>query len=170
MQFMRLRPHNFPTIRLAQLASLYASAQQLFAKIFDGKTLNTRWMTWVGVSSYWQTHYTFEKFSHKRDKKIASSFVDLLKINTLIPLAFCYQKAKGNDPTTVIFDLMQAIKPEKNTVVEGFQALGINANNALDTQSFLQLKKEYCQLKKCLLCNVGVYLLNHPNTNYGKEF
>lgn len=170
MQFMRLRPHNFPTIRLAQLASLYASAQQLFAKIFDGKTLNTQWMTRVGVSSYWQTHYTFEKSSHKRDKKIASSFVDLLKINTLIPLAFCYQKAKGNDPTTVIFDLMQAIKPEKNTVVDGFQALGINANNALDTQSFLQLKKEYCQLKKCLLCNVGVYLLNHPNTNYGKEF
>lgn len=170
MQFMRLRPQNFPTIRLAQLASLYASTQQIFAKIFDDETLKTQWMTKVGVSSYWMTHYTFEKSSQKRDKKIAPSFVDLLKVNTLIPLAFCYQKAKGNDPTTMIFDLMQEIKPEKNTIVEGFQALGIKANNALDTQSFLQLKKEYCQLKKCLLCSVGVYLLNHPTTSYGEEF
>ena len=170
MQYMRLRPHNFPTIRLAQLASLYASSQQIFVKIFDGETLHTQWMTKVVVSSYWMTHYTFEKSSQKQDKKITSSFVDLLKVNTLIPLAFCYQKAKGNDPTTVVFDLMQEIKLEKNTIVEGFQALGIKAKNALDTQSFLQLKKEYCQLKKCLLCSVGVYLLNHPNTNYGKEF
>ncbi|MGB0367568.1 MAG: DUF2851 family protein [Flavobacteriaceae bacterium] len=169
MQFMRLRPHNFPTIRLAQLASLYASSQQIFAKIFDGKTLNTQWMIRVGVSSFWKTHYTFEKSSQKRDKKISSSFVDLLKVNTLIPLAFCYQKAKGNDPTTVIFDLMQDIKPEKNTIIERFQALGIKVNNALDTQSLLELKKEYCQLKKCLLCNVGVYLLNHPTSTYGEK-
>ena len=169
MQFMRLRPHNFPTIRLVQLASLYASSQQIFAKIFDGKTLNTQWMIRVGVSSFWKTHYTFEKSSQKRDKKISSSFVDLLKVNTLIPLAFCYHKAKGNDPTTVIFDLMQDIKPEKNTIIERFQALGIKVNNALDTQSLLELKKEYCQLKKCLLCNVGVYLLNHPTSTYGEK-
>lgn len=170
MQFMRLRPHNFPTIRLAQLASLYATSQQIFAKIFEGKTLNTQWMTSVGVSSYWRTHYTFGKSSQKRDKKITSSFVDLLKVNTLIPLAFCYQKAKGNDPTSIIFELIQDIKPEKNAIVAGFQALGIKANNALDTQSLLQLKKAYCQLKKCLLCSVGVYLLNHPNSSYDKEF
>lgn len=69
MQYMRLRPHNFPTIRLAQLASLYASSQQIFAKIFDGETLHTQWMTKVGVSSYWMTHYTFEKSSQKQDKK-----------------------------------------------------------------------------------------------------
>lgn len=111
MQFMRLRPQNFPTIRLVQLASLYASTQQVFAKIFDGETLKTKWMTKVGVPSYWCTHYTFEKSSQKRDKKITSSFVDLLKINTLIPLAFCYQKAKGNDPTRFIFDLIHEIKP-----------------------------------------------------------
>ena len=118
--------------------------------------------TKVGVLSFWKTHYTFEKVSKTREKKITSAFVDLLQVNTLIPLYFCYQRSKGKDPNAKVFELMQAIKPEKNVVVEGFQALGVNANNALDTQSFLHLKKGYCELKKCLLCNVGVYLLNHP--------
>ena len=162
MQFMRLRPDNFPTIRLAQLAGLYAFSSQIFAKIFDRKTLNTKWMTEVGVSSYWTTHYTFEKTSRKRSKNISPAFVDLLKVNTLIPLYFCYNRAQGKDPTAIVFDMMHEIKPEKNTIVEGFKALGVEANNALDTQSFLQLKKYYCQAKKCLLCPVGVHLLNHP--------
>ncbi len=162
VRFMRLRPQNFPTIRLVQLAQLYASSQQLFAKIFEAKTLSVQWMTKVGVLSFWKTHYTFEKVSKTREKKITSAFVDLLQVNTLIPLYFCYQRSKGKDPNAKVFELMQAIKPEKNVVVEGFQALGVNANNALDTQSFLHLKKGYCELKKCLLCNVGVYLLNHP--------
>jgi len=162
MQFMRLRPDNFPTIRLAQLAGLYAFSSQIFAKIFDRKTLNTKWMTEVGVSSYWTTHYTFEKTSRKRSKNISPAFVDLLKVNTLIPLYFCYNRAQGKDPTAIVFDMMHEIKPEKNTIVEGFKALGVKANNALDTQSFLQLKKYYCQAKKCLLCPVGVHLLNHP--------
>ena len=59
---------------------------------------------------------------------------------------------------------------KKNAIIAGFQALGIEVNNALDTQSLLQLRKAYCELKKCLLCSVGVYHLNHPNTSYGKEF
>lgn len=162
MQFMRLRPDNFPTIRLAQLAGLYAFSQQIFAKIFDRKILNTKWITEVGVSSYWTTHYTFGKASRKRNKNISSAFVDLLKVNTLIPLYFCYNKSQGKDPTAIVFDMMHEIKPEINTIVEGFKALGVEANNALDTQSFLQLKKHYCQAKKCLLCPVGVHLLNHP--------
>ncbi len=162
VRFMRLRPQNFPTIRLVQLAQLYASSQQLFAKIFEAKTLSVQWMTKVGVSPFWKTHYTFDKVSKTREKKITSAFVDLLQVNTLIPLYFCYQRSKGKDPNAKVFELMQAIKPEKNVVVEGFQALGVNANNALDTQSFLHLKKGYCELKKCLLCSVGVHLLNHP--------
>lgn len=162
VRFMRLRPQNFPTIRLVQLAQLYASSQQLFAKIFEAKTLSVQWMTKVGVSSFWKTHYTFDKVSKAREKKITSAFVDLLQVNTLILLYFCYQRSKGKDPNAKVFELMQAIKPEKNVVVEGFRALGVNANNALDTQSFLHLKKGYCELKKCLLCSVGVHLLNHP--------
>ena len=161
---MRLRPQNFPTIRLVQLSQLYASSKQLFAKIFKGETINVNWIIKVGVSDFWTTHYTLEKSSLGREKKITSSFIDLLKINTLIPLFLCYQKEVGKDPTTKVFELMRDIKPEKNIIVEGFEALGANAKNALDTQSFLQLKKEYCQLKKCLLCNVGVKLLNHSST------
>lgn len=163
VRFMRLRPQNFPSIRLVQLAQLYTSSQQLFAKIFEGKTFHVQWMTSVGVSSFWKTHYTFEKAAKARDKKITPAFVDLLKINTLIPLYFCYIKFKGKDPTAKVFDFMLEIKPENNAIVAGYQALGAKANNALDTQSFLQLKKEYCALKKCLLCSVGVHLLNHPD-------
>ncbi len=162
VRFMRLRPQNFPTIRLAQLASLYASSQQLFAQIFDGATLKTQWMNTIAVSSFWTTHYTFGKSAkNSKEKRLSPTFIDLLKVNTFIPLYYCYQKARGQDPTAYIFTLMQEIKAEQNTIVKGFEALGGEVDTALDSQAFLQLKKTYCQLKKCLLCRVGVHLLNH---------
>ena len=162
LRFKRLRPQNFPTIRLVQLAQLYANSTGVFSRIFNRDTISTDWMKSVGVSSFWKTHYTFERTSKAADKKLSNSFVDLLKINTLIPLYFCFQKAKGVDPSANIIGFMREIKAEKNALVSGFQALGAVAKNALDSQAFLQLKKEYCTQKKCLLCNVGVHLLNHP--------
>ena len=162
--FSRLRPHNFPTVRWVQLAQLYASSAQLFSRFFSPEGLHTNWLKTIGVSSFWETHFTFNKESKKRQKTLSDAFVELLKINTLIPLFFCYEKARGNDPSQKTIEWIRAVKKEKNSLVDGFMGLGAKAESALDSQALIQLKKNYCDPKKCLLCAVGVHLINHsPN-------
>ena len=161
--FSRLRPHNFPTIRWVQLAQLYASSAQLFSRFFSPDGLQTAWLKKSGVSVFWETHFTFNKESKQRQKNLSDSFVELLKINTLIPLYFCYERTMGNDPSEKTIEWIRTVKKEKNSLVNGFASLGAKVDSALDSQALIQLKKNYCDTKKCLLCAVGVHLINHPS-------
>ncbi len=162
VEYFRLRPSNFPTIRISQLANLYSSRQNLFAELMHLKTLDEfyKYLS-VSVSEFWKTHYTFEKESPKRNKKLTKSFIDLLLINTIIPLKFVYLKQHDKLDQTVFMKLIQQLKPEKNSVIANFLKLKINAENAFDTQALLQLKRNYCEKKKCLQCAVGNFLLKN---------
>ena len=96
VQFFRLRPNNFPTIRLSQLASLYRLHQNLFSKLMQVSKIEDFYsLIAVSVSSFWQNHYTFETISKKSTKRLSKSFIDLLIINTIIPLKFVYEKNRG---------------------------------------------------------------------------
>ena len=160
MQYSRLRPLNFPTIRWAQLAQLYASTQGLFSRFIQKEDqFKTDWLADVRVSDYWKTHYVFGKSSASKNKGISKAFQELLLINTVIPLKFAYDKHIGNDPSELIFDWTQQLKPEKNSIVSGFEKLKVGATFALDSQSLIQLKTTYCDLKKCLNCSIGYTLL-----------
>lgn len=158
-QFSRLRPHNFPTIRLVQMAQLYAATSSVFSLIFGKGELQTKWMKNIAVSPFWRTHYTFNKTSKERSKKLTDAFVDLLVINTLIPYYFSHQKAHGKEVSEKILGWIRKIKLEKNSLVEKYRRLGILAENALDSQALIHLNKSYCQSKKCLLCAVGNQLM-----------
>ena len=114
----------------------------------------------VDTSNYWKTHYTWGKKSAKRDKKLTKAFIDLLIINTIVPLKFCYYKAKGIDNNTDILNLISSLSPEKNSIVKRFNELGIESSSALDTQAILQLYNGYCTPKKCLDCAIGSKLLS----------
>ena len=159
LNFSRLRPHNFPTIRLVQLAQLYAATPSIFSRIFSRGELSTAWMEDIGVSSFWKTHYTFAKHSRSQPKRLSKSFIELVKINTLIPFYFAYQKANGNDVSEKIVEWIRTIKMERNGLIERYQKLGIKATNALDSQALIQLHKNYCMPKKCLLCTFGNQLM-----------
>ncbi|WP_026708566.1 DUF2851 family protein [Flavobacterium frigidarium] len=160
LQFFKHRPDNFPTIRLAQLASLYATQQNLFSKIintFSAKDLYDVFK--VAVSAYWKTHYTFDNESDFKHKKIAKGFVDLVIINTIIPLQFAYSKTMGFSDTDKLVTLMEQLAPEKNTIIQKFSYFGLDSKSAFDSQSLLQLKNEYCNKGKCLECGIGMELL-----------
>ena len=103
-------------------------------------------MNTVGVSSFWRTYFTFERSSKTNEKKLSPAFVDLLKVNTLIPLYFCFQKEKGFDPSAKVISLIRGVKAEKNALVMGFESLGMEAKSALDSQAFLQLKKTFISM------------------------
>lgn len=160
VQFFRLRPNNFPTIRLAQLASLYAMHQHLFSKLNELKTIKDFYEVFnIKTSSYWYTHYNFDSLFKKSIKKLTKPFVDLLLINTIIPLRFVYQKYTGTLHEDEILQFITAIKPEKNSIIEKFKELKIDTSSALKTQSLLELKNNYCDKQGCLQCAVGTFLL-----------
>ncbi|WP_372745605.1 DUF2851 family protein, partial [Lutibacter sp.] len=161
LQFFRLRPNNFPTIRISQLATLYYTYQQLFSKIIEIENVTEFYNVLTSAtSSFWETHYTFKKESKKSIKKLSKGFIDLLIINTIIPLKFMYLKSLGTTDFSTVISIIEQIKPEKNTIISKFNQLKIECNNALETQALLQLKNEYCNKQRCLHCSIGKAVLN----------
>lgn len=161
MHFFRLRPPSFPTIRLSQFATLYGSNQNLFSKIIAASTISDLYELFiVGASEYWDTHYTFRKRSSKRKKVLTKSFINLLLINAIIPLKYAYAKSRGNANFETVTTLYDAIKAEKNTVVNKFVNLKVPVKTAADSQALIELKTQYCDRYKCLYCEIGNKLLN----------
>ena len=162
VQFFKHRPDNFPTIRLSQLANLYHIHQNLFSKIGIATSIENIYKTFnVSASNYWQNHYQFDKESPKKEKKISKSFVDLVIINTIIPLQFAYAKSQGKEISEDLISLLDDVAPEKNSIMDKFRSFGIKSKSAFDSQSLLQLKNEYCNNSRCLECAVGMELLKN---------
>ncbi|MDN3677982.1 DUF2851 family protein [Flavobacterium paronense] len=160
VQFFKHRPDNFPTIRLAQLAMLYHKQQNLFSKVIVARTVKElRQLFEITITDYWQTHYQFDKESPKKKKQFSKSFIDLLIINTIVPIQFANAKSLGKEASESLLDLLREIAAENNIIIEKFSNFGIKAKNAFESQSLLQLKNEYCNRSKCLQCAVGIELL-----------
>ena len=158
VSFGRLRPPNFPTIRLSQLAQFYNHSPQVFSKLInaqDVKDLN--WVLDIGVSDFWKTHFGFEKKGKSSSKKISKEFLDLILINSLIPIRFAHAKHHGLDEDNLLIQWMEKIPLEKNKYTDRFIRLGGEYNSALESQSLLHLKQYYCDKKRCLKCALGYH-------------
>ena len=162
VQFFKHRPDNFPTIRLSQLANLYHKQQNLFSKIIATKSIDDIYDLFdISVSDYWNNHYQFDKESPKKKKILTKSFIDLLIINTIIPIQFAYSKHLGKEISEDLIEILNNVKPESNAIIDKFNSFGIKSKNAFDTQSLLQLKNEFCNKSRCMDCNIGVELLKN---------
>ncbi|WP_276378489.1 DUF2851 family protein [Flavobacterium sp. H4147] len=160
--FFKLRPDNFPTIRLSQLAALYHKHQNLFSKIISIKTVQNVYELFnVSASLYWHNHYQFDKESAKKGKSLSKSFLDLVIINTVIPIQFAYSNVMGESIAEDLIDLMHETTSEKNAITDKFDSFGIKSKNAFESQSLLELKNEYCNDKACLKCAIGLELLKN---------
>lgn len=160
IQFFKLRPANFPTLRLSQLAMLYHSAPGLFQRVMKASSLDELYAIFeISASSYWDTHFNFGKTQKKRSKNLTKPFIDLLLINTVIPLKFAYNQHLGKEEQLEILDVIGQINPEKNAVVQKYDTLRPKSINAMQTQALIQLKNEYCTNYQCLQCGVGNWLI-----------
>ncbi|GER59917.1 hypothetical protein ULMA_20250 [Patiriisocius marinus] len=161
-QFFRLRPPNFPTIRLSQLASLYSSTPQLFSKVSTIKSIEELISIFkISALPYWESHYNYGVASKKSSRKLTPNFIHLLIINTIIPLQFAFQKFIGIEDSERLFELAQQLPSEKNSIIEKFNKLKPIAKTALESQALLQLKTSYCDKLRCLECAIGNQLLKH---------
>ena len=160
LQFFRLRPPNFPTIRLSQLAMLYHQHANLFTKLMAAQTIEDLYgLFQVSTSDFWQTHFTFKKASRESKKTLTKSFIDLLLINTVLPLRFCYLQHQGKDVSESCLVMAQKIASEKNAIVNTYNDLKPISESALTSQALIQLKTEYCEKNKCMTCAIGNSLL-----------
>jgi len=144
-KFSKLRPPNFPTIRLSQLASLYHQNQNLFSKLINAKDIiqiHDLFKT-VKASEYWDNRFNFGKISSvNSEKKLTKDFVELVLINAVLPLKYTYHKNTDENIPDEILTLYQNISPEKNTIIDGWKNLKVKPKNALETQSLLFHKRK----------------------------
>lgn len=157
-KFMRMRPVNFPTIRIAQFAGLiHHSPGNLFSRCMEAKNLKHLMEIFdFQVSSYWQNHYRFNKESVAKPKNIGQDAKYSILINTIIPFLFMYGERRGdNELKDRSVEFLEQIPAEKNSLIERWAAAGIQSDNAFYSQSLIQLKNSYCKFKKCLNCEIG---------------
>lgn len=156
-KLLRLRPDNFPHVRIAQFAALIHSSSKLFSKIIERPELGYLNIIFdTKPSEYWQTHYTFANESSKKTKSLGQLSKNVLYINTVIPFLFCYGNQKNNqEMKDKALELLEQIPEERNSVITGWKNLGLKVSTAYDSQALLQLKKKYCDDKKCLRCRIG---------------
>lgn len=160
-KFMRLRPASFPTIRVAQFATLIFQSNHLFSKMLAAKDIaELENMFELKLSNYWLTHYIFDKESKKSQKKLGKSAIHLLIINTIIPFLFLYGKLRSEDHyQDKALQLLEQLPPENNHIIENWHKLGMTPISASQTQALLQLKNQYCDSKRCLDCAIGNAIL-----------
>ena len=164
---LRIRPTSFPHIRIAQIAAIWHHHDTLFSHLISGRTpQEIKDYLRVRPSDYWTHHYHFRNASTPKDKTIGDNALNNLLINTVVPLLFAYgQVSRLPEYCTQAMRLLETIPPERNQIVTLFTRYGIPVHNACDTQSLIQLKREYCEKKKCLYCRIGFRLLKrcvHP--------
>ena len=156
-RFLRLRPQNFPHIRLSQLVTLYVEHRTELSRLLECETTkDLQKMLQTHVTPYWETHYTFGSTSCKTEKALSQASINLIIINTAIPVLFAYGRHKQKDAyCDRAFDMLEELKAENNYITRMWHECGIDVQNAGDSQALIQLKKEYCDRKECLRCRIG---------------
>ncbi len=160
-KFLRLRPVNFPTLRIAQFAAVLANHENLFSKILDCDEIACLWKDFnVQASSFWNTHYTFETMSPARIKAIGTDAFRVIVINAVIPFLFVYGQRSGQEAyRDRALEWLNQLPAENNRLVTRWKNAGIKAESAFCSQGLLQMSKNYCNRKRCLACSIGMNII-----------
>jgi hypothetical protein len=161
-KFLRMRPQNFPTIRLAQFATLIVQSNHLFSKILDTQDVKglKDLFSNIHVNEYWLTRYRFDKESKPAGKSLGDASVNTLLLNIVAQFLFSYGKhLQLQHFISRSLKLLESIPAEQNNITADFVNLGLKINSAFESQALLELKNNYCDYKKCLQCGVGIKIL-----------
>jgi hypothetical protein len=165
--FLRMRPMNFPTVRLAQLAMLIHHSSHLFSQVKETVSLKeVKKLLDVTANDYWHYHYRFDEASSYKEKKLGQSMIDNIIINTIVPVLFAYGMFhKEQAVKNKALRWLEETTAEKNSILNYWAQLGISNKNAADSQALIELRTIYCNKKRCLDCAIGNSLLKKPETN-----
>lgn len=161
-RFLRMRPANFPTQRIAQFAALLLQRGRLFADLLAVSDVREirEWFADLPVHPYWQEHYRFGGRPARHSGQLGNDSVSLLLINVVAVILFCYGKYMGKEAYIYrAIALLEGIQPEKNALLQRFAGLGVHASAASASQALLHMKKSYCDRKRCLDCSIGTHII-----------
>lgn len=158
---LRLRPDATPHIKLVELAAIWIRHDTLFSSVLSARTpRELKDFFRVPASAFWDTHYNFLRPSPHKKKQLGENALNMLLINTVVPLMFAYGLYHQMDEHKArALRLLASIPPEQNSIISLFSQVGMKPRNAGDTQALIQLKRNYCEQKKCLYCRLGFQLL-----------
>ena len=158
---LRIRPVNFPHLRLARLSALWTQHDTLFSRILEDNQYETFKECFnVALPEYWDTHYHFCCLSPTKKKTVGVAAIRIIMINTVAPILFAYgKKNRKSEFCTKALEILEKIPPERNSLITNFIKAGITVKNACDSQALIQLRREYCEKKKCLNCRIGFALI-----------
>jgi len=165
--FLRMRPANFPTIRLAQLAVLIQQSSHLFSKIKNCKEVKSIHQLFdITCNDYWHYHYVFDEITSFKPKQLGKQMIDNIIINTIAPVLFAYGSyTKEQIYKDKAIQWLQETVTEKNSIINAWKQMKIISHNAMESQALIELKNHYCNQKKCLQCAVGNKILNPTSEN-----
>ncbi len=160
-RFMRMRPANFPTVRIAQFAALLIQRKNLFSTIFEvGDFYSLRKSFSIIQSEYWQSHYQFNRETKQRVADLGDSSVDNILINSVAPLLVAYGKYTDKQQTVdYAVNILEHVSAENNAIIKIWKKLGYTAKTAFDSQALIELYNQFCQKRNCLNCAIGASLL-----------
>lgn len=163
-KFLRMRPVNFPTIRISQLASLLSGSDRVISRLLHTEDLNElQQLLDVDCSAYWQDHYMFGKLSTPKDKRLGKDAITSVIINAIIPFRFFNARRKGDEASAgQALRMLNAIDFEENGLTRYWRNLGVPDSSAWESQALIELKQTYCDRKRCLHCHIGQHLLIKP--------
>lgn len=161
-KLFRIRPQNFPYRRIAMLAQFIEGGFRMMNRILEAEgEKEMRALFEVELSGYWTKHYTFGKPNERATSTLSRSSIDIILINTVAPLLYAYGELTGNyEMTDKAIKLLEDLRAESNSIVSHFVAYGIDCPDALTSQALVQLKREYCDARKCIYCKIGHHLLS----------
>ncbi|MCS7028770.1 MAG: DUF2851 family protein [Bacteroidia bacterium] len=163
LQWGGIRPANFPTIRLMIIAKILHRHSHLIQNGFQIKSVKEWHETFEKISTshtFWDTHYTFEKISQPKVKTLGKTAINIMLINTILPVQFLYYQYHHPFKAQSILNLYREIEPEENHITQKWKNLGVSLKQAHDTQVWIHLYKNYCEHKKCLSCPIGQNILS----------
>lgn len=161
-RFLRLRPQNFPHIRISQLANLYFQRRAGLSQLVECRDVEAvAGLMRTSVTPYWETHYTFGAESTRSRKQLSALSVNLLLINTAIPMLFAYGRHRQDEALCDrALDFLEQLRAENNHIVRMWKDCGLAVATAADSQALVQLKNAYCDRRECLRCRIGYRFLS----------
>lgn len=162
---MRVRPIGFPHLKIAQLSMLWFTHDTLFSQLLEANTLNEiRAFFRFQPSDYWLTHYSFRHQSPERSKTIGENAINIIIINTVASVMFAWGKRKNKlEYCERAIQILERLPAEQNSICRLFTNAGIQLSNAADSQAVIQLKRAYCETKKCIYCRIGYNYLKRKS-------
>lgn len=162
-RYSKMRPSNFPHIKIAQFAALIQTSEHLFSKIRENinSVKNIQSLFMCETSTYWEYHYKFGKESPHKGKHIDEKTINTLIINAVIPIIYIYgEKHEDELLQEKCLKILEQIPSEQNNIIYKWKEIGQASLNAYQSQALLELKTQYCDLNKCLCCSICHHLMN----------